>query len=85
MRACVRGSSSLFPFSYAPRRFRQEEYTELREVYMRGGEGFVIVYSIIDNKSFMEVKYAHTPRISLPSSPSDVCSLPANSDSEYCA
>jgi len=33
----------------------QEEYTELREVYMRGGEGFVIVYSIIDKKSFMEV------------------------------
>jgi len=33
----------------------QEEYTELREVYMRGGEGFVIVYSIVDKKSFQEV------------------------------
>jgi len=33
----------------------QEEYTELREVYMRGGEGFVIVYSITDRKSFSEV------------------------------
>jgi len=33
----------------------QEEYTELREVYMRGGEGFVIVYSITDKKSFQEV------------------------------
>jgi len=33
----------------------QEEYTELREVYMRGGEGFIIVYSITDHKSFQEV------------------------------
>eukprot|EP01114_Cavostelium_apophysatum_P012300 TRINITY_DN2736_c0_g1_i1.p1 TRINITY_DN2736_c0_g1~~TRINITY_DN2736_c0_g1_i1.p1 ORF type:complete len:185 (+),score=56.58 TRINITY_DN2736_c0_g1_i1:117-671(+) len=33
----------------------QEEYTELREVYMRGGEGFVIIYSITDRKSFQEV------------------------------
>jgi len=33
----------------------QEEYTELREVYMRGGEGFIIVYSITDEKSFKEV------------------------------
>jgi len=33
----------------------QEEYTELREVYMRGGEGFIIVYSITDKKSFKEV------------------------------
>jgi len=33
----------------------QEEYTELREVYMRGGEGFIIVYSITDRKSFNEV------------------------------
>lgn len=36
---------------------RQEEYTELREVYMRGGEGFVIVYSITDKKSFKEVRF----------------------------
>jgi small GTP-binding protein len=34
----------------------QEEYTELREVYMRGGEGFIIVYSITDKKSFHEVR-----------------------------
>ncbi|PRP84664.1 ras-1 [Planoprotostelium fungivorum] len=33
----------------------QEEYIELREVYMRGGEGFIIVYSITDKKSFKEV------------------------------
>eukprot|EP01118_Nematostelium_gracile_P000506 TRINITY_DN10574_c0_g1_i1.p1 TRINITY_DN10574_c0_g1~~TRINITY_DN10574_c0_g1_i1.p1 ORF type:complete len:183 (-),score=36.09 TRINITY_DN10574_c0_g1_i1:60-608(-) len=33
----------------------QDEYTELREVYMRGGEGFIIVYSITDRKSFQEV------------------------------
>eukprot|EP01117_Protostelium_nocturnum_P013256 TRINITY_DN4937_c0_g1_i3.p1 TRINITY_DN4937_c0_g1~~TRINITY_DN4937_c0_g1_i3.p1 ORF type:complete len:161 (+),score=38.13 TRINITY_DN4937_c0_g1_i3:76-558(+) len=33
----------------------QEEYTELREVYMRGGECFIIVYSITDKKSFQEV------------------------------
>jgi GTPase KRas protein len=33
----------------------QEEYIELREVYMRGGEGFIIVFSITDKKSFQEV------------------------------
>jgi len=33
----------------------QEEYMELREVYMRGGEGFLVVYSIVDQKSFNEV------------------------------
>jgi len=33
----------------------QEEYKELREVYMRGGEGFIVVYSITDPKSFQEV------------------------------
>jgi len=33
----------------------QDEYQELREVYMRGGEGFVIVYSITDMKSFKEI------------------------------
>jgi len=33
----------------------QEEYTELREVYMRGGEGFIIIYSITDRKSFQEI------------------------------
>jgi len=34
----------------------QEEYFELREVYMRGGEGFVIVYSITDSNSFKEAR-----------------------------
>jgi len=38
----------------------QEEYMELREVYMRGGEGFIIVYSIIDQKSFKEVNEFRT-------------------------
>jgi len=33
----------------------QEEYTELREVYMRGGEGFIVVYSVTDHKSFQEI------------------------------
>jgi len=32
----------------------QEDYAALREVYIRGGEGFVIVYSITDRKSFQE-------------------------------
>jgi len=37
----------------------QEEYSELREVYMRGGDGFIIVYSITDKRSFEEAREFH--------------------------
>jgi GTPase KRas protein len=33
----------------------QEEYSAMREQYMRTGEGFLLVYSIIDRGSFEEV------------------------------
>ncbi|ELP95038.1 hypothetical protein EIN_252820 [Entamoeba invadens IP1] len=33
----------------------QEEYSSLRDQYMRSGDGFVIVYSIISTTSFLEV------------------------------
>ena len=33
----------------------QEEYSSLRDQYMRSGNGFVIVYSIISTTSFLEV------------------------------
>ncbi|KAL7718065.1 small monomeric GTPase [Entamoeba marina] len=33
----------------------QEEYNSLRDQYIKTGEGFIIVYSIIDEKSFIDV------------------------------
>lgn len=37
----------------------QEEYKPMRDQYMRGGEGFLIVYSITDRNSFEETKEFH--------------------------
>jgi GTPase KRas len=37
----------------------QEEYTAMREQYMRAGEGFVLVYSITSRSSFKRVKLYH--------------------------
>ena len=34
----------------------QVEFTAMREQYMRGGEGFVICYSITDRHSFLEAE-----------------------------
>lgn len=36
----------------------QQEFTAMREQYMRSGEGFVIIYSITDRQSFREVSQA---------------------------
>lgn len=36
----------------------QQEFTAMREQYMRSGEGFVIMYSITDRQSFREVSQA---------------------------
>lgn len=33
----------------------QEEYKALRDQYMRTGDGFVMVYSVIDRKTFEEI------------------------------
>lgn len=37
----------------------QEEYSAMREQYMRTGEGFLLVYSIIDRNSFEEIQTFH--------------------------
>ena len=34
----------------------QEEFTAMREQYMRGGEGFIVVYSVIDRSSFEKIR-----------------------------
>ena len=34
----------------------QVEFTAMREQYMRGGEGFIICYSITDRHSFLEAE-----------------------------
>lgn len=36
----------------------QQEFTAMREQYMRSGEGFVIMYSITDRQSFREASLA---------------------------
>jgi len=33
----------------------QEEYSAMREQYMRSGDGFLIVYSVTDTQSFAHV------------------------------
>jgi len=38
----------------------QEEYSAMREQYMRTGEGFLLVYSIIDKSSFEEIQTFHS-------------------------
>jgi len=38
----------------------QEEYSAMREQYMRNGEGFLLVYSIIDRNSFEEIQTFHS-------------------------
>lgn len=37
----------------------QEEYSALREQYMRNGEGFLLVYSITSRESYREIKHFH--------------------------
>ena len=37
----------------------QEEYSAMREQYMRSGEGFLLVYSITSRASFEEIKTFH--------------------------
>ena len=34
----------------------QDEFTAMREQYMRGGEGFILVYSVTEKRSFGEVR-----------------------------
>ena len=34
----------------------QVEFTAMREQYMRGGEGFIICYSVADKHSFLEAE-----------------------------
>ncbi|KAI0703809.1 ras family-domain-containing protein [Cytidiella melzeri] len=43
----------------------QEEYTAMREQYMRSGEGFLLVYSITERESFEEITglYQHILRV----------------------
>eukprot|EP00054_Salpingoeca_dolichothecata_P003787 m.28451 g.28451 ORF g.28451 m.28451 type:complete len:195 (+) comp14144_c0_seq1:164-748(+) len=38
----------------------QEEYSAMREQYMRTGEGFLLVFSIIDKNSFEEISGFHS-------------------------
>ena len=37
----------------------QEEYSAMREQYMRTGEGFLLVYSITSRSSFEEISHFH--------------------------
>jgi len=38
----------------------QEEFSAMREQYMRKGDGFLLVYSVTDRHSFEHVKHFHT-------------------------
>ena len=34
----------------------QDEFTAMREQYMRGGEGFILVYTVTEKRSFQEIR-----------------------------
>lgn len=38
----------------------QEEYSAMREQYMRTGDGFLLVYSVVDRRSYANLEYFHT-------------------------
>ncbi|RZF40701.1 hypothetical protein LSTR_LSTR007992 [Laodelphax striatellus] len=38
----------------------QEEYSAMREQYMRNGDGYMLVYSVTDKQSFDNIKHFHT-------------------------
>uniref|UniRef100_A0A1I8HNW9 Ras-related protein M-Ras n=2 Tax=Macrostomum lignano TaxID=282301 RepID=A0A1I8HNW9_9PLAT len=38
----------------------QEEFSAMREQYMRKGDGFLLVYSVTDQKSFEDIRHFHT-------------------------
>ncbi|XP_039296921.1 ras-related protein M-Ras [Nilaparvata lugens] len=38
----------------------QEEYSAMREQYMRNGDGYMLVYSVTDKQSFDNIRHFHT-------------------------
>ncbi|XP_041978965.1 ras-related protein M-Ras-like isoform X2 [Aricia agestis] len=38
----------------------QEEFSAMREQYMRKGDGFLLVYSVTDQQSFQNIRHFHT-------------------------
>uniref|UniRef100_UPI00398F4EEB GTP-binding protein Rit1-like n=1 Tax=Pristiophorus japonicus TaxID=55135 RepID=UPI00398F4EEB len=63
----------------------QAEFTAMRDQYMRGGEGFIICYSITDRRSFQEavefkqliyrVRHTYDIPVVLVGNKSDLCNL----------
>lgn len=66
----------------------QEEYTALRDQWIRDGEGFVLVYSITSRSSFSRIKkfHAQVQRVkesSNPNSPTGTSYLPAQMNAAF--
>jgi Ras-related protein M-Ras len=38
----------------------QEEFSAMREQYMRKGDGFLLVYSVTDKQSYQNIIHFHT-------------------------
>ena len=38
----------------------QEEFSAMREQYMRTGDGFLLVYSVTDKQSYANIQHFHT-------------------------
>lgn len=38
----------------------QEEFSAMREQYMRKGDGFLLVYSVTDKQSYQNIPHFHT-------------------------
>lgn len=49
-------SPSLLNYTPSPLISSQDEFTAMREQYMRGGEGFILVYTVTEKRSFQEIR-----------------------------
>ena len=50
--------SSTFNFDF--KSCTSQEFSAMREQYMRAGDGFLLIFSISDKRSFEEVQTFHT-------------------------
>ncbi|PRP87661.1 hypothetical protein PROFUN_02361 [Planoprotostelium fungivorum] len=56
----------------------QEEFNAMRDSYMRGGQGFILVYSIIDRESFNRIPLLHAHLLQTKENPIVPCVLVGN-------
>lgn len=61
----------------------QEEFSAMREQYMRSGRGFLLVYSVTDEQSFREAKKLYKQVLRVKDRPEYPVLLVANKVKKY--